>query len=145
VACLVKKSINNSTSGGGDKNPPSRKIKSSHKLPVRKKIKSPLQEVEKNILENDIKSFSLEDMELEEDIKNIFLEIEQEHVVQKNTILEVSENEHFSEEESFTIQSVVFYIDSEKLILERKYQRNKKGKSCAEVELKYMRPSQIQN
>jgi hypothetical protein len=36
----------------------------------------------------------------------------------KNTTLEVV-NESFSEEESFTIQSVVFDKDSKKLILER--------------------------
>jgi hypothetical protein len=44
--------------------------------------------------------------------------------------LEVVGNEIFSEEESFTIQSVVFYKDSKKLILERNDQRNKKGKSA---------------
>jgi hypothetical protein len=38
----VKKFVNNSSSGGGDKNPPSGKIESSHKLPVRKKRKTPL-------------------------------------------------------------------------------------------------------
>jgi hypothetical protein len=141
----VKKSVNNSSSGGGDKNPPSGKIESSHKLPVRKKRKTPLQEEENNLLENDIQSFSLEDMELEADIEKIeFPEIEQqEHVVQQNTALEVVGNESFSEEESFTIQSVVFDKDSKKLILERNDQRNKKGKSCSEVDLKYMRPSQI--
>lgn len=77
-----------------DKNPPSGKIESSHKLPVRKKRKTPLQEEENNLLENDIQSFSLEDMELEADIEKIqFPEIEQqEHVVQQNTALEVVGN-----------------------------------------------------
>jgi hypothetical protein len=59
-------------------------------------------------------------MELEADIEKIFPGIEQqEHVVQQNTALEVVGNESFSEEESFTIQSVVFDKDSKKIILER--------------------------
>jgi hypothetical protein len=44
VAHPIRKSVNNSSSGGGDKNPPSRIIESSHKLPVRKIRKTPLQE-----------------------------------------------------------------------------------------------------
>jgi hypothetical protein len=62
VAYTVKKYVNNISSGGGDKNPPSRKIECSHKLPVRKKIKTPLQEEENILLENDIQILSLEDM-----------------------------------------------------------------------------------
>jgi hypothetical protein len=50
VANLVKKSVNNSSSGGGDNNPPFVKIESSHKLPMRKKIKNPLQEEENNLI-----------------------------------------------------------------------------------------------
>jgi hypothetical protein len=78
----VNKFVNNSSSGGGYMNPPSRKIEISHKLPVRKKRKTPLQDEENNLIENGIQSFSLEDIELEENIKNIFPTIEQrEHVV----------------------------------------------------------------
>jgi hypothetical protein len=99
-----------SSSGRGDKNPPFGKIESSHKLLVKKKIKIPLHEEENNIIENDIQSLSLEDMELEADIQNIFLAIEQQkHVVQQDFILDIVGNENFSEEESFTFQSVVFY------------------------------------
>jgi hypothetical protein len=43
--------------------------------------------------------------------------------------LEVVANEIFSEEESFTFQSVIFYKESKKLIVERGDQKNKKGKS----------------
>jgi hypothetical protein len=114
----VKKSINNSSSGGGYKNPPSGKIESYHKLPVRKKRKTSLQLEENNLLENDIQNLSLEDMELEADIKKIFPRIEQhEHVFQQNTASEVRRNESFIEEESFTIQSVVYDKDSKKVII----------------------------
>jgi hypothetical protein len=128
MPCPVKKFVNNSSSGRGDKNPPSEKIESSHKLHVRKKRKTPLQEEENNLLKNDIQSFSLEDMELEADIEKIqFPKIEQhEHVVQQNIALEVVGNESFSEDESFTIHSVVFDKYSKMLILERNNRRNKK-------------------
>jgi hypothetical protein len=43
---------------------------------VRKKSKNLVQEEEDNIIENDIQSFSLEDMELEVDIEKIFSAIE---------------------------------------------------------------------
>jgi hypothetical protein len=42
---------------------------------VRKKRKNLVQEEEDNLIENEIQSFSLEDMELEEDIEKIFLAI----------------------------------------------------------------------
>jgi hypothetical protein len=142
VAHSVKKFVNNSSSGGGDKNPPSGKIGISNKLHVRKKRKILLQQEENNLLENDIQSLSLEDMELEADIEKIFHGIEQhEHVVQQNIALEVIRNESFIEYESFIIQSIVYYKDSKKLVLEINDQRNKKGKSCSEVDLKYMRSS----
>jgi hypothetical protein len=144
VAHPIKKTVNNSSSGGGEKNPPSGKIESSHKFPMRKKRKTPVQEEENNLIENDIQSFSLEDMELEADIEKIFPAIEQEeHVAQQDSLLEVIGNETFSEEESFTFQSVVFDRESKKLIVERIDQKNKKGKARSEVDLKYMRPSQI--
>jgi hypothetical protein len=61
----------------------------------------------------------------------------------QNSLLEVVGNETFSEEESFTFQSVVFDKESKKLIVERSDQKNKKGNSRSEVDLKDMRPSQI--
>jgi hypothetical protein len=57
--------------------------------------------------------------------------------------LEFVANETFSEEESFSFQSVVFYKESKKLIVERSDQKNKKEKTRSEVDLKDMRPSQI--
>jgi hypothetical protein len=42
----TRKVTNNSSSGEGEKNPPSEKIKSSHKIPLRKKRKNVVQEEE---------------------------------------------------------------------------------------------------
>jgi hypothetical protein len=82
----IKNTFNSSSSGGGEKNPPSGKIESSHKFPMRKKRKNSMQEEENNLIENDIQSFSLEDMELEEDIEKIFHAIEQqEHISQQDS------------------------------------------------------------
>jgi hypothetical protein len=68
-----------------------------------------VQEEEDNLIENDIQSFSLEDIILEEDIEKIFPAIEQpENMDQKDSLLEIIVNETFSEEESFTFQSVFF-------------------------------------
>jgi hypothetical protein len=111
---------------------------------VRKKRKNVVQEEEDNIIENNINSFSLEDMELEVDIEKMFPTIDQlGNVAQKKSSLEIIVNEAFSEEESFTFQSVIFYKKSKKLIIERGDQKNKKGKSHSEVDLKDMWPSQI--
>jgi hypothetical protein len=75
-------------------------------------------------------------MELEADIEKMFPTIEQpENIAQQNSLLEVVGNEIFSEDESFTFQSVVFNKESKKLIVERSDQKNKNGK---EVDLKDM-------
>jgi hypothetical protein len=59
-----RKVINNSSGDIGENNPPSRKIESSHKLPLRKKRKNIVQEEGYHCIESDIKKLSLEDMEL---------------------------------------------------------------------------------
>jgi nucleoside-triphosphatase THEP1 len=64
-------------------------------------------------------------------------------MAQQNSSLEIVANETFSEEESFTFQSVVFDNECKKLIVERGDQKNKKGKSRSEVDLKDMWSSQI--
>jgi hypothetical protein len=46
----VKKVVNNSSSGGGEKNPSPGKIESSHKISMRKKRKNLVQEEEYNII-----------------------------------------------------------------------------------------------
>jgi hypothetical protein len=59
------KVTHSSLGGGGDKNPPSKKIEISHKSPLRKKIKIIVQEEEGHRGEGDVDDLSLEDMELE--------------------------------------------------------------------------------
>jgi hypothetical protein len=98
--------------------PPPGKIESSHKLLVRKKRKNLVQEEEDNIIENDIQIFYMDDMDLDVDIEKIFPAMEQpENMAQQNSLLEVVANDTFSEEESFTFQSVAFY-KSKNLIVE---------------------------
>jgi hypothetical protein len=111
---------------------------------MRKKRKNVVQEEEYNLIENDINIFSLEDMELEADIEKMFPKLYQlGNVTQQNSSLEIVENETFSEEESFTFQSVVFDKESKKLIVEKGDKKNKKGKYRLEVDLKYMQSYQI--
>jgi hypothetical protein len=62
LAHPIKNNVNNSSSGGREKNPPSGKNAISHKFPLRKKRKNSVQEEENNLIENDIQRFSLEDM-----------------------------------------------------------------------------------
>jgi hypothetical protein len=127
TAHLVRKIYKNNSSSGGEKNHPLEKIENSHKLSVRKKRKNLIQEEEDNLIENEIQRFSLDDMKLEVDIEKIFPTMEQPEIVtQKNVLLEVVSNEIFSEEESFTFQSVIFYKESKKLIVEIGDQKNKK-------------------
>jgi hypothetical protein len=64
MAYPSKKVTQSYSSRGGDKNPPSCKIESSHKLPARKKLKKIVQEEEGPRGEIDIHDLSLEDMEL---------------------------------------------------------------------------------
>jgi hypothetical protein len=59
-------------------------------------------------------------MKLEVYIEKIFPTIDQpRNMAQNKSSLEIIANETFSEEESFTFQSVVFYKESKKLIVER--------------------------
>jgi hypothetical protein len=103
-----------------------------------------VQEEEDHHIENDINKFSLEDMELEADIEKLFPTIDQSgNTTHQNSSLEIIENETFSEEESFTFQSIVFDKESKKLIIEKGDMKNKKGKSRSEVDLKDLWPSQI--
>ena len=44
---------------------------------------------------------------------------------------------------SHLLSKVFFYKESKKMIVERGYQKNTKGKSLSEVDLKYMRSSKI--
>jgi hypothetical protein len=85
-----RKVINNSALGGGYNNPPPRKIKILHKLPLRKKMKNVVQEEEDNHIENDINNFSFEYMNLEIDIEKMFPTIDHlGNMAHKNSSLEI--------------------------------------------------------
>jgi hypothetical protein len=104
--------------GGGDKNPPQGKIENPHKLQVKRKRKnSQREEVEQPISENDI---SLEDMDLEVDIENIHFPDEEQRLQESQQVAVelATQEEDFSEEESFSIQNALFDKNSRKLIFE---------------------------
>jgi hypothetical protein len=141
---LSNKVTHNSSGGGGDKNPPSDKIESCHKLPAIKKRKTIVQEHEGLRGEIDIHNLSLEDMELEIDIEKIFPDDDQlERIALHNPGMEIIGIDTLDEEESFAFQSVVFDNESKKLIIEKKDVKNKKGKSHLDINLCNMRPYQI--
>jgi hypothetical protein len=77
MAYQSKKLNHNSSGRGGDKNPPSGKIESSHKLPLRKKRKNIVQEEEGPGGESDIHDLSLEDMEQKIEIEKLFPNVDQ--------------------------------------------------------------------
>jgi hypothetical protein len=140
----IKKVAHSSSGEGGDKNPPLRKIESSHKLPLRKKRKNIVQEEEGPRGERDIHDLSLKDMELKIDIEKVFPNVDQlENASHQNPHMEIIESETFDEEEYFVFQSVFFYNESKNLIIEKRYVKNKKGKSRSDINLQNMRPSQI--
>jgi hypothetical protein len=130
------KVTHSSSGGGGDKNPPSGKIESCHKLPAIKKWKTIVQEQEVPRGEIDIHDLSLEDMELEIDIDKVFPDDNQlESTAPHNPGMEIIGIDTLDEEESFAFQSVVFDSESKKLIIEKKDVKNKKGKSRSEINL----------
>jgi hypothetical protein len=127
-----KKSTHDSSKRGGYKNPPSSKIDSSHKLPVRKKRKNAMQEAKEPGTES-------EDMELDTGLENVFPNVDQPgEVINHNPLMEIAETEIFDEDESFVFQSVVFDSESKNLIIEKRDVRNKKEKSCSEINLRNM-------
>jgi hypothetical protein len=79
-------------------------------------------------------------MELEIDIEKLFLD--DDHL--DNTAphnLGILGIDTLDEEESFAFQSVVFYSESKKLIIENRYVKNKKRTSHSEFNLRNMCPS----
>jgi hypothetical protein len=121
---------------------PPEKIESCHKLPAIKKWKTIVQEQEVPRGEIDIHDLSLEDMELEIDIDKVFPDDNQlESTAPHNPGMEIIGIDTLDEEESFAFQSIVFYSESKKLIIEKKDVKNKKGKSHSEINLRNMRPS----
>jgi hypothetical protein len=83
-------------------------------------------------------------MELEIDIDKMFPDDDQlESTAPHNPEMEIIGTDTLDEEESFAFQSVVFYSESKKLVIEKRDVKNKKGKSRSEINLRNMHPSQI--
>jgi hypothetical protein len=142
MAYPSKKFTHSSPCGGGDKNPPSDKIESSQKLPASKKQKTIVLEEEGPRGDIDIHDLSLKDMELEIDIDKMFPDDDHiERTVPDNPEMEIIGTATLDEEESFAFQTIVFYSDSKKLVIEKRDVKNKKGKSCSDINLRNMRPS----
>jgi hypothetical protein len=141
-----KTKLSGSSCGGGDKNLPQGKMENTHKIPIRKKRKIPLQEEEEEqVSENDVNNLSLEDMDHEVDIENIQFN-EEENMLQETQqiVLEVAtQEEYFSEDESFTIHNAIFDRNSRKLVFEGTSHKNNKGKLCSKYDLSKMPTYQI--
>jgi hypothetical protein len=119
------KETQNYSNAGGDKNPPRSKMDSSHKLPMRKKIKNIVGKAEEPEIESEY-------MELEIDLDNVLCNVDQpEDAIHHSPHMEIVENKIFDYDECFIFQSVVFYNESKNLIIEKRYIINKKGKSRA--------------
>ena len=71
-----------------------------------------------------------ENMELDTDLDNMFCFLDQPgNAIQHSHPMDISVTENFDEDESFMFQSIVFYSQSKKLIIEKKDVKNKKEKS----------------
>jgi hypothetical protein len=131
------KETQNSSNGGGDNDPPHSKIDSSHKLPVEKKRK-------KNVGQAEDPEIQSENMEIDTDLDAMFPFFDQpEDAIHHSHPMDISVAQNFDEDESFVFQSVVFDSRNKKLIFQKKNVKNIKGKSCSEVDVANMRPSQI--
>ena len=83
-------------------------------------------------------------MELEPVLDSVFCYLDQpKDTIQHCRPMDIANTENFEEDESFVFQSIIFYSQSKKLIIEKKYVKNKKGKSRSEVNLVKMWSSQI--
>jgi len=104
---------------------------------MEKKRKKIVGQVEKLEIES-------ENMELETDLDSIFHNLDQpEDAIQHSHPMDIADTEIFYEDKSFVLQSVVFYSESKNLIIEKRDVKNKKGKSCSEVNLANMQSFQI--
>jgi hypothetical protein len=80
-----------------------------------------------------------ENMELDTDMDSMMCFLDQPgDTIHHSHPMEIFVTENFNEGESFVFQSIVFDSQSKKLIIEKKDVKNKKGKSCSEVDLANM-------
>jgi hypothetical protein len=132
-----KKETHNYSNEGGDKNPPHRKIDSSHKLPMMKKRKNIVGKAKEPETES-------ENMQLETVVDDVFCKVDQPvDTMHHSSTMEIAEADIFYEDESFVFQSVVFDSQSKNLIIEKRDVTNKKGKYRLEINLRNMQTSQI--
>jgi hypothetical protein len=123
-----KKEIDKSLNEGGYNNPHRINIYSSHKIPLTKKRKSNARKAE----EPQIESVKLQ------------LEIEARNM-QKigSSMVEISYTDFFDIDESFVIQSAIFYSQSKSLVIEKRDVTNGKDESRVEINFREMLSSQI--
>jgi hypothetical protein len=113
------------------------KIDSSHKLPVKKKGKRIVGEVDDPKIES-------ENMDLDADMDSIFCNLDHPgDTIHHSYPMDIVDAEFFYEDESFVFQSVVFESESKKLIIEKRDVKNKKRKHRSELDLSNMQASKI--
>jgi hypothetical protein len=116
------KATRSSLNGEGHNDPPHPKIDSSQRLPLDKSRKQFVGQAE----EPEIQS---ENIELEPDLDSIFHYLDKPRdAIQHSHPMDISDTKHFNDDESFVFQSIVFYSQSKKLIIEKKDVKNNKGK-----------------
>jgi hypothetical protein len=89
-----KKETHKSSNGGGDKNPPRTKIDSSHKIPLTKKRKNIVGQVDKLKIESEQMQLEIETQH----IHKIGLFVD---VIHHSSTMEIAETDIFYEDESF--------------------------------------------
>jgi hypothetical protein len=104
---------------------------------LEKKRKKIVGQVEEPEIEN-------ENMELEPDLDRVFCNLDQPgDAIQHSHPMDIANTKFFYEDESFVFQSVVFYSESKKIIIEKRDVNNKKGKSHSYVNLANIQLSQM--
>ena len=80
-----------------------------------------------------------DNMEIDPDLDSVFCNLDHPRdTIQHSLPMDIADTEMFYEDESFVFQSVVFYNQSKNLIIENRDVRNKKGKSCSNINLRNM-------
>jgi hypothetical protein len=96
------KETQSSSNRGEDNDPPHYKINSSHKIPVEKKRKNKLGQVEESKIQS-------ENMELDTDLDSMIIFLDRpEDAIHHSHPMDISVTENFDEHESFMFQSIVF-------------------------------------
>jgi hypothetical protein len=109
-----------SSNGGGDNDPPHSKIDISRNIPVEKKRK-------KNVGQLEEPKIQSENMELDTDMDSMIRFFDQlGDTIDHSHPMDISVTENFDQDESFVFQSTVFDTQSKKMIIEKKMLKIKK-------------------